>query len=117
MAYILFVEDDKKNRETHAELFRLEGHIVKEAPNLESALEEAKYLTEGSVVITDKNLGSHRGIFPLLNYLEENKPDVKVILYSGEVNEFARRELYCHAFFQKGDDIEELLNMISQLSA
>jgi predicted glycosyltransferase len=52
-------------------------------------------------VIVDKNLGTHRGVSPLLDFLQEERPDTKVVLFSAEDGIRAKKELYCHAFVSK----------------
>lgn len=49
--------------------------------------------------------------------MKENKPDVPVILLSGEDGDRARKELYCHAFVEKGtpnssDKLEKAINRL-----
>ncbi len=113
MVHVLLVDDNDTYRKAASTLLQSIGHTVTEAVDLRSALIEARYLTAKDKVLTDKNLGDHRGIEPFLNYLKEEKPEVKVILASGEVGTYAKRELYCHAFFEKGkDDVEDLIRMI-----
>lgn len=114
MAYILLVEDDPRIREDVPVFFREGGHFVRVAGDLETALRDARSLQAGDVVLTDKNLGGHRGIHPLLDYLKDEKPEVKVILSSGEPSTFARRELYAHAFHEKGTSYLPLLALIEQ---
>ena len=114
MAYILLVEDDLQIQKDLPVLFEESGHHVRIAVDLEAALWDAKSLQAGDVVLTDKNLGGHRGISPLLDYLRDEKPDVKVIISSGEPSTFARRELYAHAFHEKVSSYLPLLDLIKQ---
>ncbi|MFH1294326.1 MAG: hypothetical protein ABIH90_00095, partial [Candidatus Aenigmatarchaeota archaeon] len=53
-------------------------------------------------LITDKNIGGHRGIVPLLDVMQQERPHVPVILCSAEDGEQAVKELYCHEFVRKG---------------
>lgn len=114
MSKILLVDDDPDVLKEVTEALNDEGHFVTSVSDLGSALREARMLKEGNVVVTDKNLGRHRGVEPFLDYLRYEKPEVKVILFSGEPSYRAKQELYCHDFVVKGvrDTFYRLLQLV-----
>ena len=115
MSHILLVDDNDTLREELTREFRVDGHTVTPVSNLGSALTEAKHLSEDSVVVTDKNLGGHRGITPFLDYLQNEKPDVRVIIFSGEISTYAQKELYCHYTLTKGSsDLDRLYELVKR---
>ena len=117
MTTLLIVDDNENYRREMGEYFQNKGYHVQRVADLRAALIEVQYLQPGDLVVTDKNLGEHRGIIPLLNYLQSEKPDVKVIIASGEVSLYATKELYHHGFYQKGgESFTDLVKMIEQLS-
>jgi CheY-like chemotaxis protein len=78
---ILVVEDDDDNRELLAELLRMEGHDVEEAPDAERALELAGTRTFDAV-IADVGLPRMDGI-ALARELRRRTPEVAVVAVSG----------------------------------
>lgn len=88
-----------------------------------SNLRDALIVTKNEsidVLVTDKNIWGHRGVLPLLDYMQHEKPYVPVIIHSGEDGYRARKELYCHAFLEKwgrGGDIQDLHRKILELTA
>ncbi|MFA7717933.1 MAG: response regulator [Candidatus Absconditabacterales bacterium] len=97
---ILLIDDDEAILDSYSLLWKKRFFLIT-ANDLASALLTVKS-ESFDLLITDKNLGYHRGIDPLLNYMKEEKPNIPVILLSGEDGNRARQELYCHAFVQKG---------------
>ena len=62
------------------------------------------------VLLTDKNLGRHRGIEPLLRVMQEERPSIPVIISSAEDGTQARKELYCHDYIEK--DVSDFLGRL-----
>ena len=114
MSKVLLVEDDPDVLHEVSTILNDNGHSVTAVKDLGTALREAQMLREGSIVVTDKNLGGHRGVEPMLDYLKEEKPEVKVILMSAEPSQYARRQLYCHDFVEKGNPntFDRLLQLV-----
>ena len=115
MPRILLVDDNNTGRRAvHKFLSRL-GYDVFSVPNLKEALVEAK-TSSFDLLITDKNLGGwRRGVRPLLDYMQEERPGVPVLLASGEDGRQAQKELYCHGFFRKSSGSERLAAVVSEL--
>ncbi|MFH1308305.1 MAG: response regulator [archaeon] len=113
MEKILLVEDDIALAE---QMKRFLEETRKCRVNITLTLDEALKNAHQNydLLITDKNLGGHRGIHPLLDYMKEEKPYTPVLLASGEEGIQARRELYCHDFWDK-DDIDEFLGKVDKL--
>ena len=116
MAKILVVDDEPLILKITSEILRDKGHSVTAVAALDEALRCAKSLTY-DLIITDKNLGSHRGITPLLDYLQDEKPDTKVLLISAEDGTQAKRELYCNDFYSKLDGFNGFIDLVDRLVA
>ena len=79
---IVLVDDDPAILDSYSLLWKNRFTLVC-VSDLGTALSTVKN-TLFDLLITDKNLGVHRGIEPLLNYMKEEKPYIPVILFSGE---------------------------------
>ena len=116
MANILVIDDEPLILEITSEILRDKGHSVTAVAAPDEALRCTKSLTY-DLIITDKNLGSHRGIEPLLDYLQDEKPDTKVLLISAEDGAQAKRELYCTDFYCKFDGFDGFIDLVDRLVA
>ena len=99
MADVLVVDDEEDSAYAARLLLEQRGHLVEVQHDLAGALRAVKS-GRYDVVVTDKNLGGRRGVVPLLDYLEEERPDTVVVLYSAEDMTQARRELHAGVFFK-----------------
>ncbi len=104
MGQILIVDDAENWAREARYLFLRMGHSVSVQADLEGGLREAKSLRY-DLVLLDKNLGTHRGVVPLLDYLLSYSPDTKVILWSGEDMQRARKELPADAYILKDTNV------------
>jgi len=115
MIRILFVDDDSDYLEVTSELLqRVYGHRVTSVEDLGSALAEARS-SRFDCLVTDKNLGRSRGVMPLLDFMQSERPGVPVIICSGEPGEHVKRELYCQGFVYKPYAVDELPGLIKRL--
>ena len=116
MANILVVDDEPLILKTTCDILRDKGHSVTAVAAPDEALRCTKSLTY-DLIITDKNLGSHRGVTPLLDYLQEERPYTKVLLISAEDGRQAKRELYCNDFYSKFDGFNGFIDLVDRLVA
>jgi len=111
MADILVVDDEEDSAYAARRLLECRGHSVEVQHGLADALRAVKS-ARYDIVVTDKNLGGRRGVVPLLDYLEEERPDTVVVLYSAEDMIQARRELKADVFVSKMDSPLEFLDAV-----
>ena len=111
MADVLVVDDNEDCAYAARRLLERRGHSVEVQHGLAGALRAVKALSY-DVVVTDKNLGGRRGVTPLLDYLEEERPDTIVVLYSAEDMTQARRELNADVFVSKMTGPFEFLDAV-----
>jgi|SRR3989344_2234526 len=100
MVRILIVDDNIDYARKTGELLKKKGLDFVVASNPVEGIDQ---LQTGSfeAVITDKNVGSHRGVMPLLEFMERQREAIPVILYSWEDGAQAIQELYCWDFVEK----------------
>jgi DNA-binding NtrC family response regulator len=79
---ILIVDDEKNIADTLAMVFRLKGHDAIAAYSAEAAVETVETF-EPDIVLSDVIMGKMTGV-DLAIYLSRARPDVKVILFSGQ---------------------------------
>jgi DNA-binding NtrC family response regulator len=101
MVRVLVIDDEPSVLQSAKLLLGSAGYSVIVASNLAQGLREAKG-SRFDILWTDKNIGRHRGLVPLLDYMESEKVGVPVVISSGEDGWQAVKELYCHAFHRKG---------------
>jgi len=116
MADVLVVDDDEFGAYAIRRLLEQSGHSVEVQHGLAGALRSVRSLRYDAVV-TDKNLGGHRGVVPLLDYLHEECPGTKVVLYSAEDMTQARKELPADAFVSKFGTPLEFLDAVDAVLA
>ncbi len=103
MTTILFIDDDPRVPRDWRKILKPSGYRIISALDLPEGMRRAE---EGGydILVTDKNLGGvHRGVRPLLDYMERERPFVPVIIHSGEPGTSAKKELYCTEFTSKAD--------------
>ena len=81
---ILIVDDERNIADTLAAVFRIRGHETLAAYSAESAVESIEVF-EPDVVLSDVMMGKMSGV-DLAIYLSRARPDVKVILFSGQTS-------------------------------
>ncbi len=81
---LLIVEDEKDLRESVAEGLKIDGYYVDMAEDGESALDLLSY-NEYDLIVLDLNLPDMHG-FEILNYVNENWTDTKVLILTANVN-------------------------------
>lgn len=81
-ARILIVDDEKNIADTLAMVFKIKGHEAMAAYSAESAV-QAVEVFEPDVVLSDVMMGKMTGV-DLAIYLSKARPEVKVILFSGQ---------------------------------
>ena len=111
---ILVVEDNEREANSIADLLNAFGYRVVPSVGLK---EGVKRVQEGGwkAVVTDKNLGVHHGVRPLLRELETKHPDIPVILYSGEARTPPEREdLYFWDFVSKAEHPQVLIDTVGR---
>lgn len=79
---ILIVDDEKNIADTLAMVFKIKGHEAQAAYSAESAVEVVEAF-EPDIVLSDVMMGKMTGV-DLAIYLSKARPDVKVILFSGQ---------------------------------
>jgi DNA-binding NtrC family response regulator len=79
---ILIVDDEKTIADTLAMVFKLKGHEAIAAYSAETAVEAVETF-EPDIVLSDVIMGKMTGV-DLAIYLSRARPDVKVILFSGQ---------------------------------
>jgi len=79
---ILIVDDEKTIADTLATVFKLKGHDAIAAYSAEAAVEAVETF-EPDIVLSDVIMGRMTGV-DLAIYLSRARPDVKVILFSGQ---------------------------------
>jgi DNA-binding NtrC family response regulator len=79
---VLIVDDEKTIADTLAMVFKLKGHEAIAAYSAEAAVEAVETF-EPDIVLSDVIMGKMTGV-DLAIYLSRARPDVKVILFSGQ---------------------------------
>jgi DNA-binding NtrC family response regulator len=79
---VLIVDDEKTIADTLAMVFKLKGHEAIAAYSAETAVEAVETF-EPDIVLSDVIMGKMTGV-DLAIYLSRARPDVKVILFSGQ---------------------------------
>lgn len=79
---ILIVDDEKNIADTLAMVFKIKGHEAMAAYSAESAVETIETF-EPDIVLSDVMMGKMTGV-DLAIYLSKARPDVKVVLFSGQ---------------------------------
>jgi DNA-binding NtrC family response regulator len=79
---ILIVDDEKTIADTLAMVFKMKGHDAIAAYSAEAAVEAVETF-EPDIVLSDVFMGKMTGV-DLAIYLSRARPDVKVILFSGQ---------------------------------
>ena len=100
MARIYIIDDDPIWTTEGKRVLERSNHDVYTRSDLRSGLSTLQYDVP-DLVITDKNLGERYGVIPLLDYLHEERPNTKVVVWSGEDNVQARKVLRADAFIDK----------------
>lgn len=116
MATVLLVDDDIDYLEAETEALReLGGFDVSPVSDLAEAIRAARSGTFG-ILVTDKNIGGHRGLVPLLDFMQQERPETPVLINSAEPDEGVRQHLYCHDFHNKGaEPPDALIEKINRL--
>lgn len=81
-ARILIVDDEKNIADTLAMVFKIKGHEAMAVYSAESAVETIEVF-EPDVVLSDVMMGRMTGV-DLAIYLSKARPEVKVLLFSGQ---------------------------------
>lgn len=112
MTTVLIVDDDKNSRRISVLLLEDYGYDTISAEDLGKGLYAAK-TNAFDVLVAHKNLGDYHGVVPLLEFMHDDRTGVPVIVCSGEDMVQARRELYGHAFLEKGKTalVPEMFNL------
>lgn len=117
MACILVMDDDSSVRIALRTLLQKEGHGVLEAVN---GIEGAKLYAENrpNLVITDILMPDRDGVETLLE-LRHGFPDIKVIVISGNAQEFLpiTEDLGAHRTMTKPFKTDEVLGAVNELLA
>jgi DNA-binding NtrC family response regulator len=96
---ILIVDDERNIADTLAMVFKIKGHEAMAVYNAESAVAAIESF-EPDVVLSDVIMGKMTGV-DLAIYLSKARPDVKVVLFSGQTdtaNLLAEADKKGHAF-------------------
>jgi len=113
-ASILIVEDEESVRASLAQIFRVLGHRVRCASDgLEALIEMQQEIPE--ILLSDLNMPGMSG-FELLSVVRCRFPAIRVIAMSGA---FSGNQVPCgvtaDAFYEKGNGVAVLLNVIEKL--
>lgn len=96
----MLVNDNEGAIRLFKKFFEKKGLEVLVASGTAEAISKAKD-NSFDLLWTDKNLeDSHRGCEPLLNYMQEERPYVPVVICSAEDGEQAKKELYCQEYLE-----------------
>jgi DNA-binding NtrC family response regulator len=79
---ILIVDDEKNIADTLAMVFKIKGHESMAVYSAEAAVETIETF-EPDIVLSDVMMGKMTGV-DLAIYLSKARPDVKVVLFSGQ---------------------------------
>ena len=79
---ILIVDDEKNIADTLAMVFKIKGHESMAVYSAETAVETIETF-EPDIVLSDVMMGKMTGV-DLAIYLSKARPDVKVLLFSGQ---------------------------------
>jgi len=118
MIRVLLVDDDLDYLEGETGLLRRSDSGEIDVTPVNELGEAICAVRSGSfdILVTDKNIGGHRGLIPLLTVMKEERPSIPVIINSAEPDTGVQRELYCHGFNDKiRDRSEGLVAKIHQL--
>ncbi len=112
MASRVLVVDHEDLGRMIAELLDIYGYTTHYVNNIGEALREITGWVFDAALI-HKNVGGHRGVYGVLEKLRDEKPNVEVVLYTGEpYTEQLHEELYFHRFLKEGVDMPENLKAI-----
>lgn len=110
---VLVVEDDVLVRAVLAETLRGEGYVVVEAENAEAALQFLATATSVDLVFSDVRMpGAINGV-ELARRLARERPEVPVILTSGDVDPEQLRGI--GGFLAKPYKLDHAMQMVAEL--
>jgi two-component system C4-dicarboxylate transport response regulator DctD len=113
MREALLVDDDRGFVETLGTLLRFEGYAVIPEFTLDSAV-QCLCASTPEVLITDIAIGASNG-WELVRYANQHKPDLPVVVVTGDADLFAAKWEYFHTpVFLKPFDPVELFNYLRQ---
>jgi DNA-binding NtrC family response regulator len=113
MREALLVDDDRGFVETLAMLLRFEGYAVIPEFTFDSAVQYLRASTP-EVLITDIAIGASNG-WELVRYANQHKPDLPVVVVTGDADLFAAKWEYFHTpVFLKPFDPVELFDYLRQ---
>lgn len=114
-ARVLLVDDNDANRLTLSALLESEAFRVTQASSLAEARQALRDSAGFDLVLLDRQLGDGLGI-ELIPLIRAGLPGSKIILVSGSTSRDAgRTSEEVDAYFDKGDDLDELLHEMSEL--
>jgi CheY-like chemotaxis protein len=115
MTRVLLIDDDDSNRLTLGALLESEGFEITEASSLATARESFAAGPRFDLMLLDRQLNDGLG-FDLIPAVRARLPRCKIIVVSGSSGEADRGPAdTADGYFRKGDDLDELFEMIRTL--
>lgn len=114
---VLLLDDNHATRLTLAALLEAEAFEVAEASSLAEARQSLAAATVFDFALLDQQLGDGQGV-DLIPVVRAQLPSCKIIIVSGSDRRPGQRTVEgADAFFCKGDDLDQLLATIAELTA